>query len=942
MDCENSKEVESAETILLNLSRHGNTEEIEKLLLQSTNVDINHIGKTKPNKSWSSLHLASYFGHTDTVDLLLRNSADSDITNSTGDSPLHKAAFTNRLETVKILVQSGASCLTTNNNGKLPSQLATNEQIIYFLQASENMEKNRISENFLQLIKEENIKEVKLMLKKHGSIIDLLISDLAGNNCLHHSVLRNNVNISILLLEAGINPNIQNNQGVSALDMCESTQLRKLLQVQRKYDHFKEARRFEGPLLKKKRFTGTKFQWAVLERGIFSFFWKRADAVMRQKRISFKYLNEAKVTKLPDSNGFIVEYFDGSRHVLSVKDSKDAMYEREKWIKVIMEHSVYSDKFVEANKLVESDSDEDFFDDITIDNMLLNANAHNEVMKKNLEEIKPLLHNVISPCEDNDFSYNNRNRQLMQISSKFEDLLKTSQQLFEVYSSCHQCFNIKNKKIEQKVTEEREKNNILQKSIQALATENHLLENQVDISQTCSAEKLSEMSSNKNVQESVCNSDDDEEFYDAVQADESASSDLTSQANEFSHRSELPCTSFSRDSISLWHILKQSIGKELSRITMPVVFNEPLSFIQRLCEYMDYTNLLQQASSKQDSINRLEMVSTFAIAALASQYERLGKPFNPLLGETYEYKRSDLGFHWVSEQVSHHPPISAFCAIGTHPEHPFEFRGSCDPKIRFGGRKVEIEPKGHVYLDLKKHSESYHWTNPPLSVNNIIVGKLWMEQHGTITIHKINCKEKCDVTFKSYSWLKNNSLNKIEATIYNEKGEKTRVLVGDWTKFIYSMDIPTYKTYQQKTSKKQSETLSMIDALELLSTESNCKLLWKVIERPKCSEQMYCMTKLAMQLNQSEVDGYQIPQTDSRYRPDIRKLENADIDAAAEEKNRLETKQRNAKKIRTKSKTEWTPRWFVKTKNSETKTEDWKFKPDQYFSRDWTKCPDIF
>ena len=36
-----------------------------------------------------------------------------------------------------------------------------------------------------------------------------------------------------------------------------------------------------------------------------------------------------------------------------------------------MEHSVYSDKFVEANKLVESDSDEDFFDDITIDNMLL-------------------------------------------------------------------------------------------------------------------------------------------------------------------------------------------------------------------------------------------------------------------------------------------------------------------------------------------------------------------------------------------------------------------------------------------------------------------------------------------------------------------------------------------------------------------------------------------
>lgn len=44
MDYEKCKEEESAEIVLLNLSRHGNTDEIEKLLLQSTNIDINHIG----------------------------------------------------------------------------------------------------------------------------------------------------------------------------------------------------------------------------------------------------------------------------------------------------------------------------------------------------------------------------------------------------------------------------------------------------------------------------------------------------------------------------------------------------------------------------------------------------------------------------------------------------------------------------------------------------------------------------------------------------------------------------------------------------------------------------------------------------------------------------------------------------------------------------------
>ena len=40
-------------------------------------------------------------------------------------------------------------------------------------------------------------------------------------------------------------------------------------------------------------------------------------------------------------------------------------------------------------------------------------------------------------------------------------------------------------------------------------------------------------------------------------------------------------------------------------------------------------------------------------------------------------------------------------------------------------------------------------------------------------------------------------------------------------------------------------------------------------------------------------------------------FKNLIIDAAAEEKNRLETKQRNAKKIRTKSKTDWTPRLVI-------------------------------
>lgn len=50
--------------------------------------------------------------------------------------------------------------------------------------------------------------------------------------------------------------------------------------------------------------------------------------------------------------------------------------------------------------------------------------------------------------------------------------------------------------------------------------------------------------------------------------------------------------------------------------------------------------------------------------------------------------------------------------------------------------------------------------------------------------------------------------------------------------------------------------------------------------------------------------------TDSRLRPDIRKLEAGDIDGAAAEKTRLEEKQRDAKKTKKSKKTtdEWQPR----------------------------------
>lgn len=40
---------------------------------------------------------------------------------------------------------------------------------------------------------------------------------------------------------------------------------------------------------------------------------------------------------------------------------------------------------------------------------------------------------------------------------------------------------------------------------------------------------------------------------------------------------------------------------------MPVVFNEPLSFLQRISEYMEHTQLIHKACSLSDSIDRMQV-----------------------------------------------------------------------------------------------------------------------------------------------------------------------------------------------------------------------------------------------------------------------------------------------------------------------------------------------
>jgi len=74
--------------------------------------------------------------------------------------------------------------------------------------------------------------------------------------------------------------------------------------------------------------------------------------------------------------------------------------------------------------------------------------------------------------------------------------------------------------------------------------------------------------------------------------------------------------------------------------------------LQRLTEDYEYAEILDVAALCSDACEQMAHVAAFTVSSYASTSNRTGKPFNPLLGETYECDRmNDLGWRAISEQV---------------------------------------------------------------------------------------------------------------------------------------------------------------------------------------------------------------------------------------------------------------------------------------------------
>lgn len=208
---------------------------------------------------------------------------------------------------------------------------------------------------------------------------------------------------------------------------------------------------------------------------------------------------------------------------------------------------------------------------------------------------------------------------------------------------------------------------------------------------------------------------------------------------------------------------------------------------------LSYFEVLNGMNHEEDPYERFLIVIKWFLSTVQQETFHK-KPYNPVLGETHEaWVESENGGRtcFVSEQVSHHPPISAF--VVSNYRSGITVSSNLSFNVRFGGNNIFIVTEGTVII--KNRWEQYEMTKftPDLAIKNVL---LWGPKRifwlGEVTLSCPSNRYSATIRFGERG-----NDNTITATIYQMSDEdledydlatKLLELDGKAGGLIYSID----------------------------------------------------------------------------------------------------------------------------------------------------------
>ncbi|XP_066525004.1 oxysterol-binding protein-related protein 8 isoform X2 [Hoplias malabaricus] len=286
----------------------------------------------------------------------------------------------------------------------------------------------------------------------------------------------------------------------------------------------------------------------------------------------------------------------------------------------------------------------------------------------------------------------------------------------------------------------------------------------------------------------------------------------------------------------IWTLLKQvRPGMDLSKVVLPTFILEPRSFLDKLSDYYFHADFLSEAAVEENAYNRMKKVVKWYISGFYKKPKGLKKPYNPILGEMFRcmwiHTKTNSKTYYIAEQVSHHPPVSAFYV--SNRKDGFCLSGSILAKSKFYGNSLSAILDGEARLTFLNRGEDYTMNMPYAHCKGILYGTMTLELAGQVSI----CCEKTgyssQLEFKLKPFLgSNDSANQINGKIKLGK-EVLATLEGHWDSEIFINDKKTGESeiFWNPTSELRQSRLPRCTVPMEEQSEFESERLWQHVTR---------------------------------------------------------------------------------------------------------------
>lgn len=351
----------------------------------------------------------------------------------------------------------------------------------------------------------------------------------------------------------------------------------------------------------------------------------------------------------------------------------------------------------------------------------------------------------------------------------------------------------------------------------------------------------------------------------------------------------------------LWSLIKQvRPGMDLSKVVLPTFILEPRSFLEKLSDYYYHCDIISSAAQEEDPLSRMKLVAKWYLSGFYKKPKGLKKPYNPILGESFRcyWSHPETGSRtfYIAEQVSHHPPVSAFHV--TNRKEGFCIHGSILAKSKFYGNSVSAVLDGTARLTLLTRGEDYVLTMPYAHCKGILMGTLSLELGGKVEIRCDKTGYTTELEFKLKPFLGGNDYSNLVVGKIKLGKETLATIEGHWDSEIIIKD----------------KKLGSQNVLWQVSSEVKGKRL-KRYTVPLENQEEFESERLWLKVSNAITRGDQV--------------------AATEEKTILEDIQRRAAAERRVKVQTWLPRLFIQ----DLMTGEWIYKHIE--SRPWDPRTDV-